>query len=73
MRKAGLKISMKNMREGGRYRTWPSASIRIFSGFRSLCIIPFEWRWETAETISAAYMRARSSLNTHSLRLEPLH
>jgi hypothetical protein len=63
MYQSEIKVGMKSMKEGEQKRTWPSASIRIFSGFRSLCIIPFEWRWETAETISAAYMRARSSLN----------
>ena len=47
--------------------TWPRASSKTFSGFRSRWTNPSEWRCATASTISAAYSLASSSPKTPCL------
>mmetsp|Transcript_42476 Transcript_42476/g.127324 ORF Transcript_42476/g.127324 Transcript_42476/m.127324 type:complete len:335 (+) Transcript_42476:472-1476(+) len=47
-------------------RTWPCWSSSTFSGFKSLCMMPLECRYDSADTISAAYSRACGSSKTPS-------
>ena len=48
-------------------RMWPSASSKMFSGFRSLCAMPSKCRCDSANTISAVYTRASGSSNNPAL------
>ena len=48
---------------------WPLASIRMFSGFRSLYATPsFSCKYSSMSTISAAYIWDVASLNLRALR-----
>ena len=55
-----IKLSIRNMLTIFRCR---SSSIKIFSGFRSLCIILASCKCFSPDTISAAYTRASYSLS----------
>ena len=41
---------------------WPSASTRMFAGFRSRCRMPRIWAWWTASAVSASRVAAALGL-----------